>query len=106
MPDWPEPPSPPERLAGAASHLRHRRVLADVTYFFQPHLAWEGIAGPRLKQVTDRVGFVHFGPLIRLDCGHDVRVDIKLPVRKGLWVLLRFTPDSDLWILVLGCTDR
>ena len=51
-----------------------------MTYFFQPHFAWEGVAGPRLAQVTDNVGFVHFGPLVRLECGHDMRVDITLPV--------------------------
>ncbi|GAA5873382.1 hypothetical protein JCM3774_000767 [Rhodotorula dairenensis] len=89
MSDWPEPPPAPDGLAVPASHLRHRRVLADVTYFFQPHLAWEGIAGPRLQQVTDRVGFVHFGPLIRLECGHDVRVDLKLPMTAELWNIFR-----------------
>ena len=80
MPDWPTPAPPPAHLSNPASHLRNR-LLADVTYFFQPHLAWEGVAGPRLAQVADNTGFVHFGPLIRLECGHDLRVDLKLPVR-------------------------
>ncbi|GAA5987778.1 hypothetical protein JCM10908_007211 [Rhodotorula pacifica] len=88
MSDWPEPPIAPAHLAIASSHLRNR-VLADMTYFFQPHLAWEGIATPRVAKMTERTGFAHFGPLIRSECGHDMRVDIKLPMVAELWSMFR-----------------
>lgn len=45
--------------------LHRSRVLADHTYFLQPHLAWEGVASPRIDLVGPDTGFAHFGPMMR-----------------------------------------
>ncbi|GAA5953688.1 hypothetical protein JCM3765_006938 [Sporobolomyces pararoseus] len=37
--------------------------FADHTFFLQPHLAWSGIAKPRLWTIPSDVGFASFGPL-------------------------------------------
>ncbi|KDE06752.1 hypothetical protein MVLG_02948 [Microbotryum lychnidis-dioicae p1A1 Lamole] len=60
----------------AAQHIAPRdanRVLADHTFFLQPHLAWDWIAKPRIDLVGPDTGFAHFGPLLRTDCGVDGR---------------------------------
>jgi hypothetical protein len=41
------------------------RVLADHTFFLQPHLAWDWIARPRINLVGPDTGFAHFGPMLR-----------------------------------------
>ncbi|GAA6011063.1 hypothetical protein JCM11491_005924 [Sporobolomyces phaffii] len=45
--------------------------LADHTFFLQPHLAWTGIAKPRLWTIPRDVGFASFGPLHLSRCGED-----------------------------------
>ncbi|GAA5987139.1 hypothetical protein JCM5350_003858 [Sporobolomyces pararoseus] len=40
-----------------------RLTFADHTFFLQPHLAWTGIAKPRLWTIPSDVGFASFGPL-------------------------------------------
>lgn len=48
-------------------------VLADHTFFLQPHLAWNWIAKARLEEIAPETGFVHLGPYIRNECGYDVK---------------------------------
>lgn len=45
--------------------LHRSRVLADHTFFLQPHLAWDWIANPRIDLVGPDTGFAHFGPMMR-----------------------------------------
>ncbi|GAA6018741.1 hypothetical protein JCM10207_005563 [Rhodosporidiobolus poonsookiae] len=77
-------PTAAPSLAPTLAHLR-TTTLADHTYFLQPHLAWENIAAPRLQLVAPDTGFAHFGPLLRSDCGHDMRVDLPLAPLKELY---------------------
>lgn len=75
---------------GTLSHTRlpslhqpplRRHHLADVTYFFQPHIAWDQDARPRIAQVLPETGFVNFGPNIRFEGNRDTDVGIDFYVR-------------------------
>ena len=48
-----------------------RAPLARQTYFLQPHLAWDWVAHPRLKEVHRDTGFVSFGPYLNASCTAD-----------------------------------
>lgn len=54
-----------------ASPHKPTRVLADHTFFQQPHLAWPAVASPRMDNVDYDTGFAGLGPLVRTDCGSD-----------------------------------
>ncbi|SCV69769.1 BQ2448_1163 [Microbotryum intermedium] len=78
----------------AAQHIAPRdanRVLADHTFFLQPHLAWDWIARPRINLVAPDTGFAHFGPLLRTDCGVDGRGRSTFPYVKAFYSI--FTGD-------------
>ncbi|GAA6009824.1 uncharacterized protein JCM10292_003616 [Rhodotorula paludigena] len=77
-------PPPPASLAKPLSHLRIK-VLADHTYFLQPHLAWHWIAQPRLKEIAPETGFAHLGPYYNSSCGWDTRVNTSFPIAKELY---------------------
>ncbi|GAA5930894.1 hypothetical protein JCM3775_000745 [Rhodotorula graminis] len=83
-PAWQSASPAPPHLAAPLAHLR-TTTLADTTYFLQPHLAWDFIAKPRLAEVADETGFAHFGPLLRSECGNDLRAPVNLPVVKELY---------------------
>lgn len=53
-----------ETQTGKGRKLR-TKVLADHTFFLQPHLAWDFIARPRIGLVGPDTGFAHFGPMMR-----------------------------------------
>ncbi|CEQ41311.1 SPOSA6832_03003, partial [Sporobolomyces salmonicolor] len=71
-------------FASALAHLQ-RTVLADHTFFLQPHLAWGHIAAPRLQLMGPDTGFAHFGPYIKGQCGQDKGIGIGFPVVKELF---------------------
>lgn len=65
------------------------RVMADHTFFLQPHLAWDWIAKPRIELVAPDTGFAHFGPMMRSNCGEDGRGTGSYPVFKDLYSIFR-----------------
>jgi hypothetical protein len=48
-----------------------RAPLARQTFFLQPHLAWDWVAKPRLKEVYADTGFISFGPYLNASCTGD-----------------------------------
>lgn len=56
-------------------------VLADHTYFLQPHLAWNWVAENRLKEIASETGFANFGPYIVNHCGRDGDLGSEFAVR-------------------------
>ncbi|ORY76583.1 hypothetical protein BCR35DRAFT_353373 [Leucosporidium creatinivorum] len=75
---FPPPTSPPRS-----------RILADHTFFEQPHLAWSDVAGPRMQLVDSDTGFAALGPVLRTDCGEDGRDTGNYPLVRDLYVLFR-----------------
>ncbi|ORY87517.1 hypothetical protein BCR35DRAFT_289617 [Leucosporidium creatinivorum] len=69
--------------------LHRSRVLADHTFFLQPHLAWDWIANPRIDLVGPDTGFAHFGPMMKNNCGEDMRGVGTFPYVKDIYNIFR-----------------
>ena len=55
----------------ARRYSNPRAPLARQTFFLQPHLAWDWVAKPRLKEVHADTGFISFGPYLNASCTGD-----------------------------------
>lgn len=64
---------------------RQARVLADHTFFQQPHLAWPDTANPRMDAIDVDTGFAGLGPLLRSDCGFDTLINADFVKIKELY---------------------
>ncbi|KPV73440.1 uncharacterized protein RHOBADRAFT_55178 [Rhodotorula graminis WP1] len=81
-------PSPSTRSGASRSSWATRvgrggearvRPFADTTLFLQDHLAWPGVAGPRLRHtLSSRTGFLSLGPYLSNLCGHDSEVGTEM----------------------------
>ncbi|GAA5844303.1 hypothetical protein JCM9279_001761 [Rhodotorula babjevae] len=64
---------------GLGGGERSVRPFADLTLFLQEHLAWPGVAGPRLRRtLSPRTGFLSLGPYMTNLCGRDSEVGTEM----------------------------
>ncbi|GAA5903413.1 hypothetical protein JCM8208_001913 [Rhodotorula glutinis] len=66
------------------------RPFADTTLFLQDHLAWPGVAGPRLRHtLSSRTGFLSLGPYLSNLCGHDSEVGTEMGGIEDIFELVK-----------------
>lgn len=70
---------PPALGGGGGGKNKVPRPFADTTLFLQEHMAWFGVAGPRLRRtLSPRTAFVSLGPYQTNLCGHDSEVGTQM----------------------------
>jgi len=77
-------------LGGGEGHVR---PFADTTLFLQEHLAWPGVAGPRLRRtLSARTGFLSLGPYLSNLCGRDSEVGTEMGGINEVFELVKGRP--------------
>ncbi|GAA5844306.1 hypothetical protein JCM9279_001762 [Rhodotorula babjevae] len=72
---------------------RDARPLADTTLFLQEHLAWTGVAAPRLRRtLSTRTAFASLGPYQTNLCGLDSEVHTQMGGIRDIFEMVKGRP--------------